>query len=195
MDVIAIFKKNKGYLETRSIKKRNLFNQLVKLQKQGLVEKIKPGLYKHIDIASGNEWEDVSRMIEGGIFCLRSACFYYTLSTEIPNEYELAVANKRKINLPEYPFIKLYYWDEKYLNIGVQTIKEGNADIKIYDKHKTVCDVIRFRNKLDDEIVNQVIKNYLHSKDKNIDALYKYAVIFKIEDKIREYISMRNWGK
>lgn len=190
MDVISIFKKNKGYLETKSIKKRNLYYQLGKLQEQGFVEKIKPGLYKHLEIASGNEWEDVARMVPDGIFCLRSACFYYTLSTSIPNEFELAVANKRKIHLPQYPFIKLYYWDDKYLDIGAVKIKEGNTNINIYDKHKTVCDVIRFRNKLDDEIVNQVIKNYLNSKDKNIDALYKYAVIFNIEDKIKEYINL-----
>ncbi len=190
MNVEELFKQNNGYIETTGIKKRNIFYQLHKLQEQGLVERLRPGLYKHFEMSSGNEWEDVAHIVKDGIFCLRSACFYYKLGTDIPNEYQLAIPNKKKIRLPDYPLIKLFYWEEKYLNIGVTNTKVNNTEIHIYDIHKTVCDVIRFRNKLDDELLNQVVKNYLRSKDKNMDTLYKYGVIFKIEDKIQEYINL-----
>lgn len=190
MEIESIFKRNQGFIKAKELKKRNLYYQLKKLIDLGLVEKIKPGLYKHIEIAKLNDWFEVAKIVPEGIFCLRSACFYYGLSTDIPNEYQVAIEHTRKISLPDYPAIKLFYWKEQSLDTGINIVHEKKHEFKIYDVEKTVCDILRYRNKIDSETLNQVIKNYLSRKDKNIDLLIKYAQLFGVDKKMNEYINL-----
>lgn len=190
MEIEILFKKNKGFIKAKELKKRNLYYQLKKMIKAGIVEKIGTGLYKHTELATVNDWVEAAKIVDGGIYCLRSACFYYKLSTDIPNEYQIAIEHTRKIVLPDYPNIKLFYWDKQLLNIGVSIINDNGHEFKIYDLEKTICDVIRFRNKIESETLNQVIRNYFKRKDRNINSLYQYAKILRIEKKVNEYVNL-----
>ena len=190
MELELLFKQNKGFIKAKDLKKRNLYYQLNRMIEEGIVEKISTGLYKHKEIATVSDWFEVAKIVNGGIYCLRSACFYYGLSTDIPNEYQIAIEHTKKIVLPDYPNIKLFYWDKQFLNLGVNIINNNGHVFKIYDIEKTVCDVIRFRNKIDSETQNQVISNYFKRKEKNINLLYEYSKTLRIEKKVNEYLNL-----
>jgi hypothetical protein len=71
------------------------------------------------------------------------------------------------------------------------TVKSPHGnDIRTYDLERTVCDVVRSRNQMDVQFVNEALKRYVARKDKNIDLLYNYAVQFKIQKIIRAYIEV-----
>ena len=62
--------------------------------------------------------------------------------------------------------------------------------IQIYDLERTICDIIRDRNKIDLQIFNQAINEYIKRKDKNLIVLYKYAKIFKLENILNKYMEV-----
>lgn len=182
-----LFIRNKGYLYSSELERKSvLYEQLKQLVESKIVEKIKPGLYRHIEIASSDEWLEVCHMYPHGVLCLFSAWSYYQLTTHVPSRYHLAVPNKVKIKLNPYPPVQLYYWTESYYIIDVEQ-KNG---IQIYGLEKSVCDAIRFKSKVGVEITSEVVKNYLKRKDKNLNKLIQTAKRMKIENQVRNTLEM-----
>lgn len=50
---------------------------------------------------------------------------------------------------------------------------------------RTICDVVRSKNRMDIQIFSDALKRYARRKDKNLSILMRYAQKFKIEHKIR----------
>lgn len=99
-------------------------------------------------------------------------------------------ALKSKAFLPDYPPIKVYYWSEKYWSIGITEVKIGNTLVSIYEKEKSVCDAIRYRNKIGKDVEKEVLKTYLKEKGRNIEKLLRYARILRVEEQMETYLSI-----
>ena len=182
-----LFIQNKGYVKASDLaKNRSLYTTLNVLLKENLVIKIKAGLYKYTQFVQENEELEVLKMYPQGVLCLYSAWYHYNLLTHIPSEYHLAFPHKQKINFQDYPPIKAYYWSDKFYN---HEIKEIDG-LKIYSLEKSVCDAVKFRNKIGVNVMSDIIKSYIKRKDKNLDMLLKVAGKMKMENLLREYLEM-----
>lgn len=47
--------------------------------------------------------------------------------------------------------------------------------VKIYDLEKSVCDAVKFRNKIGVDVSSEILKNYLGRRDRNLTLLNEYA--------------------
>jgi len=59
---------------------------------------------------------------------------------------------------------------------------EGEIDfykVRIYDRDRTICDVLRNMNKMDKEIFNKAVQGYVKDPKKNIPNLMEYAKVLK----------------
>ena len=56
-----------------------------------------------------------------------------------------------------------------------------------------ICDIIRDRNKIDLQIFNTAINEYMKRKDKNLILLSEYATKFKIEKILAQYMEVLGW--
>jgi len=184
------FRENGGIAETGQLRKAGFthyyLNQLIENRQ---IIKLKQGLYQWNE-PDRDEMGDVARIVPTGIFCLFTACQYYELTTFISGEYHLAVPKKYKVVLPQYPPIKLYYWQETSYTTGITQINRDGFSIQIYDLEKTVCDMIRQRNKIGADTVKEVVKNYLLRKDRNLAALTRYAKELNVGHYVTDYISL-----
>jgi len=182
--------KSKGVFTTRELKSIGLSHyQINKLLKEGIIEKLKRGTY----VFSDSNLEDikiVKDIIPNGVFCMHTAAMIYDYSTYIPDKYHVAIPNKEKHLLPEYPAIKLYYWKKGQIELGLKTINYNDFEIRIFDKEKTVCDFIKFRRKEERSVVNQVIKNYLNDKERNLNQLYWYAEELGLKTIVKKYLDI-----
>ena len=152
------------------------------------VSKVKRGLYRLNDYAQDNSFIEVSNIVPSGIFCMFSAWFYYHLTTTIPHENHIAVSQHKKIKLPHYPPVKLYYFSDQFLQMGIKQIEIDSRPVKIYDIEKSVCDAVRFRNKVGMDVAIEVVKNYVLRKDRNFNKLTNYACLLRIEKVLRNMI-------
>jgi predicted transcriptional regulator of viral defense system len=190
-EIINIFNQNNGFANTKNFIENRIHNVYLKeLIEKNEIVKVKRGLYKLSTVNISNELSDVSRILPKGIICLGSALSYYELTTYNPIEYHVAIYRKDKVILPDYPPIKLFYFSEKEYKTGISEIKDNEITIKIYDMEKTICDCIRYRNKIGIDIMKESLNNYLSKKEKDITKLFKYAEILRISKIVKQYLDV-----
>lgn len=84
-----------------------------------------------------------------GVICLMSAASYYNLTTCRLDSIDVAIQRKAKIStMPDWPALSVYYYADDRFEMGVETVREGKNQFKIYDVEKTVVDIVFFREKV-----------------------------------------------
>ena len=185
-----LFSKNEGYLTRKQLPDNSIYKHLLKLVDEGIVERIKRGVYHYGSATLDNTMIDLEKIVPGGVLCLYSAWAYYDLSVQIQQSFNVAIERKRKISLPEYPPITLYYWVREYQELGVIEQKISGYMVKIYDLEKSVCDAIKFRTKIGTDVASEILKNYLKRKDRNLSKLMGYAKKMRIEKTLKAYLEI-----
>jgi len=159
--ILEKIESNNGYITTKEINELGINRfYLSKLEKIGKIERIKRGVYRIKEKIVENEIFEINRLVPKGVLCLESAAEYYGLTTVIPNEYQVAIEREIKVVLPEYPPIKLYYYNKKSYELGVEEIEKNGEKLKIYDIEKTICDITKYRNKIGKNVYKEILKNY-----------------------------------
>lgn len=185
--LLALFEKNKGYLLSKELQRNSaLYATLRVLVETEIVEKVKTGLYRHTTMAHQNEWQEISRIYPQGVFCMYSAWHYFELTTNIPHSYYLAFPNKARITIQDYPPIQAYYWSNHLYDLQIMQL-EG---FRMYSLEKSVCDAIKFRNKIGKDTMAEVLRNYIKRKDKDMNVLFRVAKTMRMENLLREYLNL-----
>lgn len=156
----------------------------------GDIVKIRHGVYANAD-ALANTMIDVERIIPRGVLCLYSAFTHHSLSTQIQGAWCIAIERKRKIVLPQYPIINLYYWSNDNLEMGIEERNISGYNVKITNLERTVCDAVKYRNKIGLDVCGEIINNYLHRDDKNIALLHEYASKLRVDNVLTNYLATR----
>lgn len=191
--IYNIFKKNSGYARTLDITQSGIHNiYLNYLLEKGEIERIKRGLYRWIDMENpaGSTLLDVAMAIPNGVICLQYALAYHNLTTYKPWQIFVAIDRKSRVKVPDYPPVKLYYFAPKIFNAGIEKIKYGRHEVKIYCKEKTICDCMRYRKQLGKDIVKEMMLNYVKSHTRDLDLLMKYAGICGVTKQVQLYVEV-----
>ena len=165
--------------------------QIKKFMEEGLITKIKHGFYELTDYIPREE-VIIARLFPESIIFLESALFYYEYIDRIPSSWQIAVnknSSKLQYNI-DYPLIKPYYLEPKFIEIGIDTIEIEGVEIRMYDRDRTICDVLRYETKLEVEVFTNAIRNYIKDPKKNARNLFEYAEIFNIKNKVQTYIGV-----
>lgn len=188
-----VFDKYNGVLRTSDFISEGYHHKYLKeLLDKAIIRRIKRGYYEwqHEEIIS--DVVIITRLFPDAIVFLNSALYIYGYIDRTPNEWHLAVSResaKARFEI-EYPKIKPYYISQEYLDIGKsQTDYEGHK-IKIFDKDRTICDLVRYSNKIDREIVNQGIQSYIEDPGKNISNLMIYSRKLRAEKRVKTLVGM-----
>lgn len=129
--------------------------------------------------------------VPDGTISMLSAAAIYGLSTYRTDCIDVAVTQKRNVTtLPDWPEIKLWYFDKTRLTAGVTEFDVCGEKVKIYDIEKTVVDIVYYRNKIGIEETKEVLKNYLARKDRDINKLCRYAKELKCKEIIDTYLEV-----
>lgn len=169
---------------------RGEYEQLRRAVKSGELLRIRKGLYAQAS-ALANNMIDVERIVRHGVLCLYSAFAYYGLSTQVPASTCIAIEAKRKVRLPEYPVIDLYYWKKENLEFGIdEKVISGNS-VRITNIERTVCDAVKYRNKIGLDVCGEIIDNYLKRDNRNISLLHEYAKKLRVNNILTMYLETR----
>jgi predicted transcriptional regulator of viral defense system len=188
--LLSLFNRHKGYLTKKQMPNKSVYNHLLKLVDEGIVERVKRGVYYYNNAVFDNTMIDIEKIVPCGVLCLYSAWAYYELSVQIQQSFNIAIEKKRKIQLPEYPPITLYYWTREYQELGVVEQNIGGYTVRIYDLEKSVCDAVKYRAKIGTEAMAEILKNYLKRKDRNFSLLMEYAKKMRIEKILKTYLEI-----
>lgn len=174
-----IFEDGNGYARTRELTAGGVHtSQIRELQDEGYIYEIKRGLYQWSDyiIESNQELVEVSKIVPNGVICLLSALSYHGLTTHQPRENYVAIhRDATRHTLPDYPPIRLFYFSDSQYRVGITETTLSGHQVKIYDAEKTLCDVVRYRNKIGQDIVRESLKEYFDQPNVNVEKLMDYA--------------------
>ena len=96
----------------------------------------------------------------------------------------------RKIVLPDYPEFQLIYQSDNLLSIGATRKNVQGYDIPIFDMERSVCDAIKYRNKVGVDVMAEILQTYLRRPDKNISRLMDYASKLRIRKTLNQYLEV-----
>lgn len=145
-----------------------------------------------------NELEDdyfiIGNKSKYAIFSNLTALYFHGLCDRIPVKYDVTVKSGYKGSLQKNDNINLYYVKKENFELGLTTIETNYGNnIRVYDVERSICDIIKNKNKLDLELFNKAIRNYYYSKNKNIIRLYDYAEKLGIYEKVRNTFEVLTW--
>lgn len=190
-----LFQQQNGIARTKDIVRLGITTYIIrKLVDKGDLIRIKQGLYRKADFQQkyGNdEFVEASKLVPKGVICLLSALSYYELTTYNPWEHYIAIPrDSKKPKLPDYPPIKIIYFSENQYKTGITETEIEGVNVNIYDREKTICDIVRYRDRLGMDIAKEGLQNYLQSPHKNINKLMIYAEKLRIRTVLQTYLEV-----
>ena len=188
--IIDTMQKQGGFITAGEVQSRGEYEQLRRATENGTLMRLRNGIYVEFS-ALANNMIDVERIVPHGVLCLYSAFAHYGLSTQVPSSTCIAIEAKRKVRLPEYPPIDLYFWKKENLEFGVIQKNISGYSVLITDFERTVCDAVKFRNKIGLDVCGEVIYNYLKNENRNITLLHEYAQKLRVKNILTTYLETR----
>jgi predicted transcriptional regulator of viral defense system len=192
VDIIYdLLKKNNGVFDTtEAIKAGVSKTTLGQLLKSGVLERVAHGKYTGINTLP-DELFILQQTSEKIIFSHETALFLHGLAERTPNLHSLTVPSNRKLSPILAAGCKVYYVKPNLHSLGICKLssKMGH-DVVAYNVERTVCDVLRSRNRMDSQTFAEAMKGYTARKNINWSLLSEYAQIFKVTKLMRQYLEV-----
>ena len=160
------------------------------LEKNKEIERVSRGVYK-TPSAMEDEMFVFQSKYKSSIYSHETALFLHDLTDRNPLTYSISVpSGYHSASLNESGH-KIFYVNRKLFNLGVVSIlSPQESAIRTTNLERTICDILRSRNQIDVQFVNNALKQYALRKEKNINLLYNYAKAFRIQKIVRQYIEI-----
>jgi len=160
------------------------------LEKSGEIQRISRGVYS----AAGSMIDEMAGLqarYKGAIFSHETALYLLELTDRTPLFYSVTVPAGYNATSLKAKGAKVYFVNRGLYLLGLITVKSPHGnDIKTFNLERTICDVLRSRNQIDVQKINEALKRYVSKKERNIDLLYRYARQFRVQKIVREYIEV-----
>lgn len=155
-------------------------NQLIKVER---------GIYI-TDWSQYDEYAIFQLQHQKAIYSYLSALYLHGLADVIPKYKEVTVYTGYNTHR-FHKETKRHFIQKDLYDVGVTTIQTtfGN-EVRVYDLERTICDLIRKRQKIDVEIFSTALKRYMKSSDKNLRKLYQYARKFNILEQVQSIMEV-----
>lgn len=184
--------KNNGFIKTSQIENIGLSRPMIKkLVDKGFLEKVARGIFILKDEFS-DEYALLQTRCKYAVFSYCTALFLLGLSDRTPHIYDISVPQGANISTLKNDEISIrcHYVRPDIFELGITEAKSPQgATVKVYDRERCICDLIREKNQVDLQVYSQAIKDYFKSNP-NRRKLLKYGKVFGIEEQIRTYMEV-----
>lgn len=180
---------NKGFIRSNELRNQGNYYKARRALAQGELIKVRHGVYVDPDYLVNN-MVDVETIIPHGIVCMHSAWSYYGLTTTVSPAVCVAINANRKVVVPDIIPFDIYYWKEEYLILGIIENEYSGYLVKMTDLERSVCDALRYRNKIGIELCTEILINYLKRDDRNLTRLIGYAKELRVSRVLSNYLNL-----
>lgn len=183
--ILNCARENNGYITTKELKSLNINRTfLSNLVNNGKLERVGVGVYKLPEYPIDNFYI-LSQSSKNMCFSYATSLYLHNMSDRIPLIYDITVPYNYSGSLLKNKNVLLRYVDDDIFELGIANINTvNNLTVQCYDLERTICDIIKDKNRMDKEIYAKALKEYARSKNKNILKLIKYAKKMNIEEEV-----------
>ena len=190
-ELTAIARDHGGIIDTKTAAEHGISKaMLYKLCKNEKLHRIVKGQYILPDEMQ-DELLSISKRSDQIIFSHETALFLHGISDRTPFEHTITVPSGSAPSAAIKAECKVYYIKPGLFELGKTTLPTpaGNM-VPVYDLERTICDIIRSRNKLGTETFLAALKMYAASPKKNLNKLNAYATQLRIANVLRQYLEV-----
>lgn len=190
-DIYEKIKENNNMITTSQVTSLGYSRALLtKYVKAGLLERIRQGLYTLTDAVHDDMYTLMLRS-ENIIFSHDTALFLNGFSERTPFLHSITIPSNKALPSSLKGECICYYIKQEFHEVGLTQKRTtlGN-NVRCYNMERTICDLLRSRNRLDEELVIAALKNYATSKEKDLNLLAVYAEQFRVSKKLKKYLEV-----
>jgi len=186
-----ILKDQNGILLTSDLRKYGIPRTYLSiLEKHGEIQRISRGVYSASNYLI-DEMVTTQARYKRAIFSHETALYLLELTDRTPLFYSVTVPSGYNATSLKASGNKVYFVNRGLYPLGLIIMKSPHGnDINTFNLERTICDVLRNRNQIDAQFVNESLKRYVGKNERNIDELYSYARQFRIQKIVRDYIEV-----
>lgn len=181
-----------GMITANEIKEANIPTvYLTRMMEKGEIIRAERGIYLDSD-GDYDEYYFFQKRYKIAIFSYLSALYLHRLTEVIPQEMEVSVykgynAHRMSGN------VRVHYINKAIHNLGVTECNTqfGNK-VKVYNLERTICDLIKNNQQIDPELFAKSLNAYIRSENKDLNRLYEYSKIMKIQEKVKGIMVILN---
>ena len=124
------------------------------------------------------------------VFALFTALYFHGLTEVFPYSFDIITDRDYHVNEISLKH-NVFRVKKDIYELGIIDYKTSMGHyIRIYDKEKCICDLIKYKNKLDLEQVKKSIRAYVNSNNVNILKLTEYATLMGIKEDVLQFVGM-----
>ena len=157
---------------------------------EGKLERMDRGVYASIDSIE-DEMYAMQTKYPKLIFSHETALYLHGLTDRTPFEYSATVPSGYKVVEKLAERFKIYYIQKDLHALGLCEVQSsfGNP-IKAYNVERTICDIIRSKNRIDNQVFNDALKRVVNKKAVDYSLLMEYAEVFKVKNNLKRYLEI-----
>jgi len=189
--ILQMTSENNGYITSLQVTNEHIPRVYLKLLvDSGLLEQSARGVYISPSVFD-DEMFNLQNRFKKGIFSHETALFLHDLTDRTPIRYTMTFpAGYNTTSVKNSNAITYYSIKDRY-EIGITTLTTPcGSEVSVYNKERTLCDLLQKRSNTDLQVLTQAIKQYIQQTEKDIPLLSKYAKLFKVEKRLRPYLEV-----
>ena len=190
-ELAVIAKTHGGIIETKIAAQHGISKAMLhKLCKDDKIHRIVKGQYILPDDMQ-DELLSISNRSERIVFSHETALYLHGISDRTPFEHTVTASSGCIPSAAIKSECKVYYIKPELFELGKTILKTpaGN-DVPAYDLERTICDIIRSRNKLGTETFLAALKQYAANQKKDLNKLNSYAKKMRVSNILRQYLEV-----
>lgn len=154
------------------------------------LERISHGVYLTPD-AFDDEMYRIQARNSRVIFSHETALYLHDLTDRDPLKCSVTVPFGYNASHLKEDGIIVYTVKKTLYELGIMEMKTVHGrPIKVYNKERTIGDIVKNRNNMDVAILNDAIKRYLDLKERNIPLLLRYAKELGVENILSNHLGV-----
>ncbi|MHB8963910.1 MAG: type IV toxin-antitoxin system AbiEi family antitoxin domain-containing protein [Saccharofermentanales bacterium] len=183
-----LVKQNNGYLQTADVVALGISKTYLSdyVQKRKM-ERVAHGVYMSEDAWPDNLYLLQQRNKEV-ILSHDTALYLFGLTEREPVNISVTIHTGYNASHLRKKGITVYTVQKSVFDLGRVTAKTiyGNT-VTTYDRDRSICDLIMHKNKIEIQLFNTTMNEYMRCREKNLHNLMYYASALGIEAAVRTY--------
>lgn len=188
--ILELIKFNGGYVTSKQITDLGIHRMYLNIMlEKNMIEKVTRGVYiekSNIDDC----YYTLQLRYPKIIFSQFTALYFHGLTEVYPSKMDIAVDyNYHVAELDKNCSVTKCKKEIQELGLAEVQTPCGHI-VKAYDKERCICDIIKYKNKLDIEQVKKSVKMYIKDDKKDINKLSNYSKKMGINQEVMDFVGM-----
>lgn len=186
-----ILKTNHGIVTSDQVTQAGIPRRcLSDMVKSGTIYKVARGIYALPEVLE-DEMFFIQYRFSKGIFSHETALYLHGMTDRTPIRYTMTFPWDYNTGSVKKQGIVAKLSTADNYDLGIITLTSpGGHPIQVYNIERTLCDIVKARHSADIQVINQAMKAYADSKNKDIARLMSYADQLRVTQKVLKYMEV-----